>query len=277
MKPELVCVTTFQREELLFLCLEAIRREDAQIPIHVFSDRGAWTKDLAETCAKFEAVLAVMPATNSYGNSENVLNACKWATENASEVVHLIEDDTIIHAGYLDWARNQLGAFVLQAHSATMPLEVAIKMHGERYAAVCGRSASPHITNWYDAPCASWNVYRLHDAINHVIPEYFAPSRAEMQKVLDEKMFPKSKYRKGGAEQDGFFLRCIEFYKWKTKFPPKPLATHQGAWGYNRPTHKRPTGSFEERIAWCRKLLTDRDARIKLFGRQVTDAEMHRT
>ena len=58
------------------------------------------------------------------------------------------------------------------------------------------------------------------------------------------------------------------------QLPLKPLASHVGAWGYNRHGHQRPTGSFEDRIAFCRALLKDERRRIELFGQDITKKEM---
>jgi hypothetical protein len=266
-KPEIAIVTAYQREELLFLALEAIRREDWQLAVYVFSDRDARSDDLIATCAKFQAALIARESHAYYGNTFNLLDACDWAVNKSGprEIIHLIEDDTIIHAGYLDWARQTLRAG--QWYDAG-------GKNAQDFAAVCARSASPNIENWYDAPCASWNADRLREAITHVLPAYFTESRAQMQAVLDQQMFPKSRYRKGGAEQDGFFLRCIEANKWKTKFPPMPLASHMGWWGYNRASHTRPAGTFEQRVEICRRALLDRDFRVKMFGLHITEREM---
>jgi hypothetical protein len=257
MRNDVVIVTAMDRDELLCLCLEAIRREDETIPAEVFSDRDHWSGDAQKVCLKFGA-LAVQRWNHSfYGNSWNLMKACEYILEScpAAEVVHLIEDDTIIHKGYLSWARQQLST--------------------GRFAAVCGRIGSGHIENWYESPCASWNAECLRHALTHIVPGYFSPSREEMQRVLDEEMFPNSKYKRGGAEQDGFFLRCIEHHGWKTLFPPVPLATHAGWWGYNSPPgRERPTGTFQERVAQCRAMLTNRERRKELFGHRITDAEM---
>jgi hypothetical protein len=245
------------RDELLYLCLEAIRRDDETIPTQVFSDRDCWSDDAQEMCVKFAALAVCRWRHSFYGNSWNLLKACKYILElcPSAEIIHLIEDDTIIHKGYLAWAREQLKS-------------------GE-YAAVCGRIGSPHITHWYESPCASWNAEKLRHCLEHVVPRYFSPSREEMGKVLDEQMFPNSKYKKGGFEQDGMLLRCIEFHGWKTRFPPIPLATHLGWWGPNCPPgRERPTGSFEDRVAQCRAMLTNRERRKELFGHRITDAEM---
>lgn len=259
---ELVVVPTFLREALLWLCLEAIRRESPDMPIYVFSDRGARSRDLHFAAANFGVSLTVRPQHGRYGNSWNLLDALCWATKRDVDIVHLIEDDTILHRGYFDWARKAL----------------ANQTEGTKLvpAAVCGRIASPNIPNWYESPCASWNASHLRSALSHLRPEYLdATTRHEMQRILDEKIFPNSKYKHGGAEQDGFFVRAIEHHRWATLFPPKPLATHLGFTGYNcPPARKGPEGTFEQRISFYRNLLNDRQKRVELFGRTITDKEM---
>lgn len=253
---EVVIVTTFDRDELLFLCLEAIWREDTIIPIWVFSDHGRHTKDLMETCHKFRAMLTIRSDHKFYGNSFNLISAIREVLKQMSpEIIHIIEDDTIIHRGYLGWADTQLAT--------------------GQYAAVCGRIGSAHIPHWFELPCNSWKADKLKICVDAVPAEYFSTNRLEMQRVLDEKIFPASKYKKGGAEADGFFLRCIEHHGWKTCFPPRPLATHLGWWGYNSPPgRERPAGSFEDRIAQCRAMLTNAQRRKELFGARITEAEM---
>jgi hypothetical protein len=255
---EIVIVPTFNREELLYLCLEAIRREDSLVPISVYSDRGATSEDLVTTCVQFESLCNIRTKHNLYGNSFNLISACRNEINSVNgdiKIVHLIEDDTIIHRGYFSWVREQLAT--------------------KQYAAVCGRIDSPHLPNWMESPAISWDAECLAVALGHFIPEYFTQTRNEMQRVLDEVMFPNSKYRHGGAEQDGAFLRVIEFYGWKTKFPATPLATHLGWWGYNSPPgREKPSGSFVDRVAQCRAMLMNREQRKHLFGHRITDAEM---
>jgi glycosyltransferase involved in cell wall biosynthesis len=250
---ELVIVTTWNREELLYLCLEAIRAQDDEIPIRVYSDRDASTPDLLQACDAFHASVTVRGPHRFFGNSYNTLHAFGAAVFDPNvKIVHSIEDDTIIHRGYLNWARKMLAAGGL--------------------ACVTGRRAE--CPNWYESPCASWNADQLREALGHIIPEYFQESREAMVKVLDSKMFPKSRYLRGGGEQDGFFLRCIEHHQWKTAYPPMWLASHIGWFGYNRPPgHERPPGTFEQRIAAARELWNDLDRREKLFGQRIARAE----
>ncbi len=264
---EICIVTTFQREELLFLCLEAIRRDDPDIPIIVFSDRAATSDDLTKTCDIFKAHLRIREQHNRYGNSWNLLMAATWAVQQA-EIVHFIEDDTIVHRGYFEWARNTL--------LSTAPKTLGTQIEAAAYACVCGHIGSPHQVNWYTSPCASWNSDYLKIALGHVTPGYLqAETREEMLRVIDTDIFPKSKFKRGGSEQDGFFLRCIEAHGWRTAFPPDPLATHFGFFGYNRPPEvKRPEGEFPQRVQFCRDLLANYRRRVELFGKSTTDKEM---
>ena len=256
---EICIVPTYQREELLWLCLEAIRAQASamELTVIVFSDRGDWTEDLERTKYAFNACTGVVCEHNYYGNSFNILDACKrmLTVYPEAETIHLIEDDTILHPGYFTWARGKLGS--------------------GQFAAVCGHIGNEQDT-WYTSPCASWQADKLRQCLE-IIPlgYHYCETREGMQKALDESPhFAKSKFKYGSAEQDGFLLRCIEKFGWHTKFPDKPLCTHLGSHGYNRPTGPRPEGNLHERIAWYRKLLIDTRRRYELFGTRITDLEM---
>ena len=253
---ELVIVPTYKREELLWLCLEAIRREDALIPVYVFSDHAEDSKDFAAVCHGHFCTPMVRPEHNYFGNSYNVIESMRALLRAYSEleILHLIEDDTILHPGYFSWARAKLA--------------------NGNYQAVCGHIGN-HLDTWYTSPCASWNVACLRKCLEFVPEGYFCETREGMQKILDEcEHFKASRFRYGSAEQDGFFLRCIEHFGWRTAFPEKPLCTHLGWHGYNRPRSDGPVGTLPEKIAWTRKLLADTRRRYELFGQRITDAEM---
>ena len=253
MSSEIVMVTTMARDALLFLCLEAIRREDAKVPIVVFSDRGYRSRDLDEICMGFDAGLVVRESAIGYGNSFNVIESMRQCVGTGAKLVHAIEDDTILHRGYFDWVRNAL--------STTM------------YACALGRIPGDTGTTWYESPCVTWRAECLSKCLELVPLGYFAETREAMQKIADA-AFPHSKYRFGSAEQDGFFLRCLEFLKWKTAYPDHSFASHVGWWGYNREGGKPPAGTLDEQIAECRKLLRDKARRTELFGERITNSEM---
>ena len=256
-----VCVvTTFQREELLYLCLEAIRRESEYIPIWVFSDHGIASDELVKTCRNFDAMIEITNRHEAYGNSRNVITALHAGVVSVEShgVVHSIEDDTILHAGgqYFEWASNKVGG--------TDP----------KYAVALGRIPGDVLSTWYESPCVSWNAARLKQCLDKVPVGYIrATTREEMQRLADD-AFPRSRHRYGSAEQDGFFLRCLEFFGWKSAFPQKSFASHVGWWGYNRPGGTPPTGTFEQRIAECRRILRHKQARMELFGQRITETEM---
>jgi len=255
---EVCTVFTYQRDELLYLCLEAIRNQDAKIPIAVFPDRGHGSEDLFNTVRKFAASSISHSHTISYGNSYNLIEGLRWAVGSGAEIVHAIEDDTIIHKNYLDWARVRLSS-----SRAGIP----------SFAVALGRIPGDTLSTWYESPCASWNASCLSMCLEKVPIGYFANTREEMQTIVDA-AFPHSRYKFGSAEQDGFFLRCLEFFKWKTAYPDHSFASHIGTYGYNREGGVKPDGTFDERIAFFRKLLYDRARRTELFGQRITDSEM---
>ncbi len=73
---EICLIPTFQRSDLLYLCLETIRKYAPAIPIAVFPDRG--TSEL-NICNRFNAEHHWTWAHTYHGNSANMLEALKWA------------------------------------------------------------------------------------------------------------------------------------------------------------------------------------------------------
>jgi hypothetical protein len=262
---EIVAVFTYKRDELLYLCLEAIRKQDAQVEIFVFSDRNHVSEDLFQTCADFDAGISFVNFRNrfsflfGFGNSSNVIKGMKFSLSVPClypRFVHCIEDDTIIRSGYFDWAR--------------------VKLERGRYACALGRIPGDTASTWYESPCVCWQAEALCRCLELIPDGYLeATTREEMQLILDHcPHFKNSKFRYGSAEQDGFFLRCLEYFGWNTAYPPHSFASHIGWWGYNREGGTPPTGTFEERIEACRKVLHDRQRRIELFGQRITESEM---
>lgn len=264
---DICVVTTYKRDELLYLCLEAIRVEDSAIEIWVCSDRGHRSEDLEATCANFNAQLTVLPPHDRFGNSLNVLRALRLGTEikrPAAQIVHLVEDDTIIYPGYFDWARNKL-TFNDERIPKAKPASI--------YAVALGRIPADTLSTWYESPCVSWNAKCLKQCLDLVPHDYIATSREAMQTCLDG-AFPRSRFIYGSAEQDGFFLRCLELLAWKSGYPDRSFASHLGWWGYNREGGTPPAGTFLERVKECRRVFRDRQKRMELFGQGITDREM---
>lgn len=262
---ETVAVFTYRRDPLLYLCLEAIRREDQQIGVTVYSDRGENSPRLREICKTWGAGLSVNMQPKGHGNSSNIIRGME-ASLIGTDIVHIIEDDTILHgAGWFKWARKILA-----------PLEGAYTFEHKpsNYAVALARMPGDPPSTWYESPCVSWNSEHLAIALQHIPDGFFAPNRLAMLAVLDA-AFPKSRYRMGSGEQDGFFLRVIELRGWRTAFPPQAFASHLGFYGYNQPVGRtEPPGTFEEQVDFCRKLFRDKERRYELFGQGMTDREM---
>jgi hypothetical protein len=256
MATEIVIVPTYKRDELLYLCLEAIRKQ-FEGTVWAMSDRCAESPELYSMEKNFRATIFVRSEHPYYGNSFNALESLCWAIqpEYEYETISIIEDDTILHPGYFAWARGMLNT--------------------KRYAAVCGHVGNA-LDTWYTSPCASWRAENLKQCLE-LVPTYYleARTREEMQRILDgAPQFKKSKFKYGSCEQDGFFLRCIEHFGWRTAFPEKPLCAHLGWFGYNRDGHSAPTGNFEQRIQACQDLLANKQRRVELFGQRIVELEL---
>ncbi len=266
---DICIVTTYKREELLYLCLEAIR-EQFTGPVWVFSDHAYQSAELLRTGTRFGAMTFFVKESNRYGNSANVINSMKTALAGHSEIIHMIEDDTIIHPGYFEWARAKLSLYTAGPRTQNAVL------HTYPYAVALGRIPGDAASTWYESPCVSWNAGCLRQCLELIPPGYLeATTREEMQKILDDcPTFKKSKFKFGSAEQDGFFLRCLEYFGWKSAYPDKSFASHMGWWGYNRDTHEGPVGTFEERVEICRRALYDKAFRTAMFGQRITQTEM---
>lgn len=264
MSSEICIVPTYRREELLVLSLEAIRKAAPTLTIKVFSDRGACSTDLIRVCQEFEAELRVRPTHKHFGNSYNLLSAMQTVMlVDQPEIIHLVEDDTIVHPNYFIWARKQL-----RGSGDSLPNVRPIA------AAFAHCSAEDVRTQWYESPCASWDRDCLAVALASVPENYFADTRGGMQNAL-RAAFPRCKNSGGPGEQDSFFLCVIEAQDWRTVHPRRPLASHIGWYGYNRPVDAAgPTGTFPERVEACRRLLADKKARSKHFGARITKLEM---
>src|SRR5215472_1307797 len=167
---DLAIVFTFRRDALLFLCLEAIRADDPDIPIDVYADRGHSSMDLIDTCKLMNAHLAIRGNDKEvFGNSRNIILGIHESLvlfPGKPDIVHLIEDDTIINRGYFAYARNALAS--------------------GRCAVALGRIPGDPPSTWYESPCVSWNREKLEFALQNVPPGYIeAPTRMDMLRIVD--------------------------------------------------------------------------------------------
>lgn len=229
---EVVVVPTFQRQDMLYCCLEAIRAAEPAIPLHVFPDRGT---DEEEVCGKFGAIHHLTLQHTYHGNSFNMLEALKWAYQSKFDRVFIIEDDAIIDPTFFTWCREAL----------------ANPMNEDCFAA-CGWQYSPNAIigdgpdlrmPWYLSVCAAIDRRNLYWIVQHARPEYYANMKAYLDAA-----YPQS-HRRGSNhyEQDGLVLRVLESQYKRCVWPRRPRATHVGFTGYHMPAGQQLEGSLEER------------------------------
>lgn len=234
-----VIVPTYKRDDLLWVCLEAIRAANPLIPIHVFPDRGT---SVERVCAEFDAIEHLTIEHSYHGNSYNVMEAMKWAYQAGFEVVYVIEDDAIIHPSFFEWSRS------------------ALESHTDAFAA-CGWQYSPNaiigdgpdlLMPWYLSVCAAIPRKSLYKIVQHARVEYYAKMKDYLAHA-----YPTSHRRHSAHfEQDGLVLRVCEGSSQRCVWPRRPRATHIGFTGYHMPG-KPLEGTLEERVALLKLALKD--------------------
>lgn len=243
-----VLVPTFQRSDLLFLCLEAIRKAEPEIPIEVFPDRST---DERSICSHFNAIHHFTLNHNEHGNTVNVCEAMRWATEQRFDRIHVIEDDAIIDQSYFRWC------------------DEVLTKESDMFAA-CGWMYSPSAIisdgpairiAWYLSVCACIPLRSALSIHPHCRPEYYR----DMKGYLDQ-TFPAS-HQRGTMhyEQDGMVLRVMESVGKRCIWPRRPRATHCGWYGYHM-DGKPLSGTLESRVEALRLIIQDAETLKKVMA-----------
>jgi hypothetical protein len=236
---EVVIVPTFQRREMLFVCLEAIRAAEPDIRIEVFPDRGT---DETEVCGRFKAVHHKTIAHTYHGNSFVMLEALKFAYQQMYENVFVVEDDAIVDPSFFGWCRS------------------ALSKRPESFAA-CGWTYSPDalqpshgpdiVIPWYLSVAAMLPRKSLYGIAQHARPEYYS----DMKGYLDRAY--AASHRRGSMhyEQDGLVLRVCESESKMCVWPRRPRAIHIGWRGYHVPDGAEIPGTLDEKVAVVKLIL----------------------
>lgn len=242
---ECVLVPTYKRPDLLSVCLEAIRKADPTIEIHVFPDRGTGAEELAVT-EKFNAVLHTTEPHYYHGNTRNMLEMLKWAYYKKYDLVFVVEDDCIIDETFFNWAREAL---------SDPPF-------GEQPFAACGWLYTPNapqvdgpnlLAPWYLSVCCAIPRHNLEKIIYHAKPEYYS----NLKLYLDG-AYPESP-RRGSMhyEQDGLVLRVAEAEGKRFVWPRVARSKHIGWHGYHMPFGKKAEGSLDEQVEVVKMAVAD--------------------
>ncbi len=226
---ECVIIPTFQRSDLLYLCLESIRASQPHIPIDVFPDRGTDERSL---CNKFNAIHHYTWDHRYHGNSANMLEALKWAFHQRYDRVYVIEDDALVDQTFFPWCR------------AALDRVPAFAACGWQYSpnAVKGDGADLQLA-WYLSVASCLPLSSLATIVPHANLDYYR----DMQGYCD-RTFVSSAYR-GSAhhEQDGLVMRVCEAQRKRCVWPRRPRALHCGWYGYHQ-GDARLDGTLEERV-----------------------------
>jgi hypothetical protein len=232
---DLLIVPTFDRPEMLWLCLEHIAKshgtKDVLTVVYVDAHVGHMPPrdEIEQVIAKFPQlsirVIYRQPHT-FHGNSFNVMMAFKDAYHTKAEHVFMIEDDVMVHPDFFLWHRQQ---------HADQALGCSIGVVKEpQY----GHYASLGV-------CFQRDMLRL--IVPHCQVAYFSNLRAYCKT-----RFPPSKT---DCEQDGVFCRVLEGLP--VAWPLVPYAQHVGWYGYHRKKSVRPQGDLYARYQQVKYVLTN--------------------
>jgi hypothetical protein len=233
--PDVVIIPTYDRPEMLWLCLEYLAKspQSSEVQIRVYVD--AHIGHSRPNKEEIEMVLGKFPqlslqvgyrvAHQFPGNSYNLLMAYKDAFETEAEFVFLIEDDVLISPTFFVWHWTQ---HAIQALSCS----IGVQNPGH------GAYASLGV-------CFRRTVLKL--LMPHCRAGYFQNVRLYCRSV-----FPPSPF---DCEQDGLIARVLRGHQ--VQWADDPVAQHVGWYGYHRPRSIRPEGTLIERYEQVKTALSN--------------------
>lgn len=241
-----VIVPTFDRPEMLWLCLEHIaacpeaKHQDVRVCVDRRNSIAAPLTELAQLQDRYSALnvsLRFTPRHTHHGNSFNVLTALRQAYADDAEFdrFFLVEDDVLVSPEFFRWHNR-----VECQESPAASIGVRDPGHGA-YASlgVC----LPRTT--------------VAAILEHAVLAYFRDMRGYCRFA-----FPPSPF---DCEQDGLIARVLAGQR--VAWADPPVCSHVGWYGYHRTKTRRPTGTLEERVAQVKAAITDPRALAALAGR----------
>jgi len=269
---EVIIVCTYKRNELLHGCLRRLRGQDGDVPIIVFSDRGEVSKDLIDTCEKFEARLIVQPRHNFHGNSYSAGEALRFAWNCDYGMVHYVEDDVFVKPDFLRWAWGVHSDFDDIFCSCGWVFNHFMPIVDETYFAP-----------WIYIPQFSITWERLGLVLPHLNPLYYG----DMWKYIGDNftdnpinaMHPQAINH---FEIDGLLQRILMQNKMQVAWNSIAKVEHLGFGGYNRGGYEtyeslfEGLSTFEERVARIEEFAADPWWRLQYFDRKIVEREVGR-
>lgn len=258
---EIVLVTTYNRPELLYLCLEhlaacpEIREKEIWVRYESRSLADDYLRENRIVVGHFKELPLRFESCRGHGysgNSWNVLTAYKDALEAGAERIYLVEDDVLIQPDFFRWHAAM--------YRRDPRLFCSIGWHCLRRSDVPRGVDDPlgYFTSCEDY--ASIGVCWPRQSLGYVTElctsEYF-----ENPVGFLRRRFPKSSLSLSFSEQDGLIMHVLEEVRAPVAWPAMRRCNHVGWWGYHRPSAQRMIvsgagpGALELRIAEAHRVV----------------------
>lgn len=263
---EIVIVPTFERPELLFLCLKYIREADPDIKIRLFPDRGTW-RSVRAAAATFNAEIQHVPEHDYYGNSYVTMEAYRWAYNEGYHLTYLVEDDVFVHSDFFDWHRKM--------HDEFSDIFGAMGWIFNRHAPI---EQAEMFQPWFYSVGVSFAQPKLGLIAEHASPRYYTDMAGYIKKRFSSSPL-NDPFNVMHTEQDGLIQRILDKDKTQTVSPGIAKCSHMGFGGYNRgwtPYQNFFKGckSFPDRIKRLEAFYADPYWRTGIFGRSIVEREI---
>jgi len=249
MTKDIVIVPTYDRPEMLWLCLEHLTASrgsgEVRVKVYVDAHEGLvlpYREEIARVVKKFPKLrteLIYRQPHSFHGNSFNVLMAYKEAYESDARYVFMVEDDILVQPDFFEWHRTQHA-------QADLDCSVGVEKRPEH------------------AHYASLGVCFRRQVIAKVLP-HCRPGYFGNMTSYCRSQFKPSKWH---CEQDGVWCRVLDPNS--IAWPTTPVAHHVGWYGYHRQKSVRPKGTLEERYQQVRGVLQN-PALLSAWSRDFVD------
>lgn len=264
-RSELVIIPTYKRNAHLHCCLSRIRKQDAKIPIMVFSDRGENNLELRSIVREFQAGLVTMPQHNFHGNSFCVMEALRLVSMRPPDLIHVNEDDTMQHPDCLAWHREQhdLIPDIFASCGWVFNLQAPI---------ADGIMFAP----WFYAPNYAINKAMLGKIVQHANPRYYHDMRGYVLRTFPDSILTNCgrQFDTMFYEQDAIIQFCLMQDGSQVVWNGTAKVDHVGAHGYNKGDGRQFLGPLDKAVAELEEFIADPYERMAVFGRPVVEREV---
>jgi hypothetical protein len=266
----IIVIPTYDRPEMLWLCLEMIARADKPDDYHIWvcQDNHLGKPIPFATEVEYVAVLSYFkgvfgsehfthvstPVHDYYGNSYNVLrNIGLTLLVPYVRTVYLIEDDSMVTPDFFRFnevAQEKFRPFVV----CNGRINRSLNFHINGPDAIDESQPDPSVVVRSAKAYMSWaNSFDIE----------------ALEGLFDTTPISYAEFRPG-YEQDMFFQNVIRMKKLDSIWPVVPRAYHLGWYSYHR-SGQRPNGTLEERVKFLRQAITDKNTLQQLAGLQDMD------